>query len=121
MDQQPDTTTEDQAPDESPQGRYGRRAMMLSAAAGAGALAASVGAATQAGAADGSPVIQGVDNTSVGTARTGVFSENDATVAVLADGVHIYGVQGQDNTTSGTVGIGVLGQSVRGTGVQGET
>jgi hypothetical protein len=121
MDQQANQQIDGTDSDQGIRGRYGRRALILGAAAGAGAIAATVGAATPAGATDGSPVIEGVDNTSTGMARTGVFSKDNDTVAVLADEVNLYGVQGQDNTSSGTVGIGVLGQSIRGTGVKGET
>ncbi|HYK31992.1 MAG TPA: hypothetical protein VEV63_08520 [Streptosporangiaceae bacterium] len=96
--------------------RYGRRALMLGAAAtGAGVAASLVGGGLAEAAPDrAGPVLLGVSNTTSGT--TIVTSHGGSGIAGQAAGVKEAGVKGYD-TSSTREGYGVYGHSVNGIAV----
>ena len=103
-----DQTNENGRRQDQPNGKLGRRALMLGAATGVGAAAALVAGASpaRAGTGDGGNVQLGQNNSGA-TATTYISTTGgdglDATTS--ADGS--YGVNGE---SSGSGGIGVLGQ-----------
>src|SRR5215472_13355819 len=122
MTDQPERASEiDQSGDRAPgslPARYGRRALMLGAAAtGAGVAASLVGSGLAEAAPDASPpVLLGKTNTTSGT--TIVASGSGTGLFGHAHTAGQAGVKGFD-TSSGKKGFGVYGQSVNGVGVNG--
>lgn len=122
MTDQPERASEiDQSGDRAPgslPARYGRRALMLGAAAtGAGVAASLVGSGLAEAAPDPSPpVLLGKTNTTSGT--TIVASGSGTGLSGHAHTAGQAGVKGFD-TSSGKKGFGVYGQSVNGVGVNG--
>lgn len=122
MTDQPERPSEtDQAGDGTPRSlpaRYGRRALMLGAAATGAGVAANLvsGGLAEAAPDTSSPVLLGKSNTTGGTtivtSRSGTGLSGHAAAATQA------GVKGFD-TSSGKKGFGVYGQSVNGVGVNG--
>lgn len=111
----------DQAGDKAPEtllSRYGRRAMMLGAAAtGAGVAASLVGGGMAEAAPDSSPpVLLGKSNTTGATTR--VISRTGTGLSGHAASASQSGVAGYD-TSRTRKGFGVYGQSVNGVGVNG--
>jgi hypothetical protein len=113
-------------------GRYGRRALILgAAAAGAGAavsLAGGVVPAQAATDANGGPVLLGETNTETVTTTITNSASGAISGSTSANGGH-SGVHGNDTSTDGgygvagssTNGFGVAGSSTTGIGVQGTT
>ena len=112
-----DASDEESAVQEGPATRYGRRAVMLgAAAAGVGIVAGLVAGAEPAGAANNGPVLLGETNTAVGTTLINTTSGNGLQATTSENGES--GLLGSDLSSGG--GYGVLGTSENGTGVQGE-
>jgi hypothetical protein len=113
-------------------GRYGRRALILgAAAAGAGAavgLADGAAPALASSDANGGPVLLGKSNTETVTTTITNAASGAISGITSASGGH-SGVHGNDTSTDGgygvagssTNGYGVAGNSANGTGVQGTT
>ncbi|HWF81257.1 MAG TPA: hypothetical protein VN695_11795 [Streptosporangiaceae bacterium] len=98
-------------------GRFGRRALMLGAAAtGAGVAASVAGGGIAEGAATGHPVLLGKANTAHGTTQVTTSAGNGLQGQTSASGNS--GVVGFD-TASGSNGHGVYGHSIHGSGVLG--
>jgi hypothetical protein len=122
MTDRPERASEfDQAGDQTPgsfAARYGRRALMLGAAAtGAGVAASLVGGGLAEAAPDGSPpVLLGKSNTTSGA--TVVTSRSHTGIAGHAQTNNQAGATGL-NTARGANSFGVFGHSVHGTGVNG--
>ena len=98
-------------------GRYGRRALILGAAAGAGAAVTLASRAAPAEAGPAYVVLGGANSETVTTTITNANSGGIAGIT-SANGGHT-GVHGNDTSSGG--GYGVAGNSVNGTGVSGET
>ena len=95
-------------------GKYGRRALILGAAAGVGA-AASLAAKPDTAGANGTPVELGESNTA--TATTSVETSAGSGLVGVTTANANSGVYGVDESSAG--GWGVYGQSDNGTGVEG--
>ena len=95
-------------------GKYGRRALMLGAAAGVGA-AASLAAKPEIAAANGTPVELGESNSATATTEVTTTSGNGLMGQTTDNGQS--GVYGVDDSSAG--GYGVYGTSNEGTGVYG--
>jgi hypothetical protein len=103
-----------EAPGE-PQGRYGRRALMLGAAGGVGMAAGLLADSETASATEGSAVVAGASNTATSTTTVTTSSGNG--LEGITSQNNQDGVYGLDQSTGG--GNGVSGQSTAGTGVYG--
>jgi hypothetical protein len=112
------TTTESGEGQDKPSGRLGRRALMLSAAAGVGATAAMVAGADPASATEDRAVLAGESNTATST-----------TEVITSSGSGLYGVAGSPSGAPATAGVfgdsntvaGAVGASSGSDGVQGMT
>ena len=98
--------------------KYGRRALMVGAAAGVGAAASLIAGGDPAGATDGDAVLAGDSNTATATTEIAT-SDGIGLQGVSADSSGLYGVSG---TASGITGIGgVVGDSSSQDGVVGKS
>jgi hypothetical protein len=110
-------------------GKYGRRALMLGAAAGVGAAAVVAAKPQSASATEGNPVLAGQSNTATSTTEVSTSSGTGMKgISVDPSGIADYtaGVVGDSNTNPGVVGLatvspGVIGQSTDNPGVLGTT
>jgi hypothetical protein len=105
--------------------KYGRRALMLGAAAGMGAAASLVAGAESAEAANGGPVLLGEANSAKGT--TSVTSTKGDGLSGITKADDYGGVLGEDHSPGGGFGLqgysdagnGLYAQSVGGSGIPG--
>lgn len=111
-------SSSDEVVAEGPAPRFGRRAVIMSAAAaGAGVTAGLVAGAQPALAANGDPTLLGETNSA--TATTAIKTTTGIGLEATASQNGQTGVAGVDGSTGG--GLGVLGASTAGIGVKGTT
>jgi hypothetical protein len=97
--------------------RLGRRALMLGAATGAGAVAGLIAGADPAGAANGGDVLLGKTNKATATTTVSTTKGNAVEGKTSADSGR--GLYGSDTSSGG--GYGVYAASINGTGVYGQS
>ena len=113
-------------PEAGARNRYGRRALVVGAAAGAGAAISAMAGSSPAGAADGDNLIVGQSNSAADTTSLSTTLGDGLMATTTQTGQS--GVEGEDQSSGGgqgvrgssTAGYGVYGISTDGTGVYGE-